>query len=101
MMRAMLIGAALVGTLVSGLPTTVHAQPPTPPEIVSKIDHGVRRAVTHTDRALRAVHRTRHHARNANRRATHRSVRAVCYDGRVHTGRSRAAACANHRGLKG
>jgi hypothetical protein len=28
-------------------------------------------------------------------------VRALCNDGRVHIGRTRATACANHGGLRG
>jgi hypothetical protein len=38
--------------------------------------------------------------RHANR-ATHRTVRAMCNDGRVHSGRTRTTACINHGGLRG
>lgn len=103
MLRTLLIGIAFAGALASGIPTTVHAQPPGPREIVRKVDHGVRRAVTASDRTLqRVVRGPRHRARYATgSAAAHRRIRTMCADGRVHAGRSRAAACASHGGVRG
>ena len=104
MVRQMLIGAALAAALCSGIPAAAAAQPPSPPQVVHKIDNGVRRAVTNTDRAVRrAVHRTRHHAPRATHRTVrtaHTTVRARCNDGRIHAGRTRFTACAGHSGLR-
>jgi hypothetical protein len=77
-------------------PAVTLAQPPTPPEIVHKVDRGVRRAFTDLDHKV-------HHRNVATRRHTvHRApphrVRALCHDGRVHVGRTRASACAAHGG---
>jgi len=101
MLRTMLMGAAVASVLLSAAPTAVFAQPPSPPEIARRIDHGVRRAVTHTDRVVRhtAYHR-HHHARIVTQR-TVRNVRARCNDGRVHIGHTRFTACANHGGVRG
>jgi hypothetical protein len=73
------------------------AQPPTPPEILRKVDNGVKHVVKKTHRAVTRVdHRVRHNVR------THvRTVRVRCNDGRVHTGRTRVTACINHGGLRG
>jgi hypothetical protein len=109
MVRQMLIGAALAAVLCPGIPTAAAAQP-TPPQVVHKIDNGVRRALTNTDRAVRrAVHGNPHHTRRVTHytvthrtvRTAHSYVRARCNDGRIHTGRTRAAACAGHGGWRG
>jgi hypothetical protein len=104
MFRRVLIGVA-AAALLSGVPTALSAQPPSPPEVARRVNKGVRRAVTNTDHAVkRAVHRTRHHAKRVSHHATlaaHRSVRAVCNDGRIHTGRTRVTACAGHGGVRG
>jgi hypothetical protein len=107
MFRNMLIGAAACAALLSAVPATLSAQPPTPPEVVRRIDHGVRRATTDTDRAVRrSVYRTRHHARYATHRvviirSSHRYVRALCNDGRIRYGRTRVTACIGHGGIGG
>ena len=102
MCRHMFIGAAAVAAILSGNPTAVFAQPPRPPDVVRKIDHDVKRAVTHTDRAVRrAVHKSNHRVRRVTRRAVHSRVRALCNDGRVHAGRTRVTACVGHGGLRG
>jgi hypothetical protein len=101
MFRTILIGAAAAGALLSATPTTALAQPPTPPQIVHKIDRHVRRAVTGTHRAVRrAAHRTDHTVHHAARVSTRHRVRALCNDGRVHFGRTRRTACAAHGGLR-
>jgi hypothetical protein len=98
----MLIGTAMACVLAFGIPTAMFAQPPSPPEIVHKVDQGVRRVVTKTDSAVRRVgHRTHHVVRRDIHRVTHRTMRAMCNDGRVHTGRTRTTACINHGGLRG
>jgi hypothetical protein len=102
MLRTMLMGAAVASVLLSAAPTAVFAQPPSPPEIARRIDHGVRRAVTHTDRAVRrTTHRSHHRVRTVTRRTVRRTIRARCNDGRVHVGRTRFTACANHGGVRG
>jgi hypothetical protein len=69
---------------------------------VHKVGQGIKHAVTKTDRAIRhAGHRTRHVVRRNTHRVMHRTVRAMCNDGRVHTGRTRTTACVNHGGLRG
>jgi len=98
MFRRLLIGTALAGVLAGGAPAIVFAQPPSPPEVVRKIDRGVRRAVTNTDQAVR---RTTHRSRRAVRYHTHRTVRAMCNDGRIHVGRTRTSACWSHGGYRG
>ena len=97
MLRRLLIGTALAGVLAGGAATT-FAQPPSPPEVVRKIDRGVRRAVTKTDRAVR---RATHRSRRAVRYHTRRTVRAMCNDGRIHAGRTRTSACWSHGGYRG
>jgi hypothetical protein len=104
MLRRMLIGTAMAGILAFGMPTALSAQPPTPPQIVHKVDRGVRRVIRHTDRAIRRTHyRTRrvvgYHAYPYVVRYRH--VRALCNDGRVHIGRTRTSACFYHGGLRG
>jgi hypothetical protein len=101
MFRRLLIGAALA----AGISTAAYAQPPSPSAVARKIDRGVHHAVTGTDRAVhRATHRPRRHVRHVTHRSvrvSHRSVRALCNDGRVHTGRTRVTACFNHGGIRG
>jgi hypothetical protein len=77
-------------TIAICAPAVALAQPPTPPEIVHKIDRGVRHAFTNLDHKV--------HHRNVRTRHTARRVRALCHDGRVHIGRTRASACAAHGG---
>jgi hypothetical protein len=102
MFRRVLIGTALAVGLAFGIPTTTFAQPPSPPEVVQKVGEGVKRVVKKTDRAIRrAGHRTNRVVRKNTHRVTRRTVRAMCNDGRVHTGRTRATACANHGGFRG
>ena len=97
----MLIGIAMAGALAFGSPTAMFAQPPSPPEVVQQIGHGIKRAVTATDGAVRRVGRRTHHVvRRDIHRVTHRTVRAMCNDGRVHIGRTRTTACINHGGLR-
>jgi hypothetical protein len=104
MIRHLLIGAALAAALCPGISATASAQPPTPPQIAHKIDNGVRRAVTNTDRAVRrAVHGRRYRTRHVTHRVTpvtYRNVRALCNDGHVHIGRTRSTACFAHGGLR-
>jgi len=89
--------ATLTTAIAVSAPAIALAQPPSPPEIVHKVDRGVRRTVTNLDRKLRhTTHRTRHGVRYA----THRNVRAYCNDGRVHIGRTRTSACASHGGIR-
>ena len=97
MFRRILIGAAMAGVLSFGIPAVTVAQPPSPSEVLRKVDNGVRHVVKKTHRAVRrADRRVRHNVR------THvRTVRAMCNDGRVHTGRTRTTACINHGGLRG
>ena len=94
MLRKLIAGAAL--SIAMSAPAT-FAQPPSPGEIVHKVDRGVRHAVTDVDRKLRHAGRRTHHT---VRRATHRTVRARCNDGRIHTGRTRLTACAGHGGVR-
>ena len=88
---------AIAVAIATCAPAITLAQPPTPPEIVHKVDRGVRRTITNLDHKIR--HR-RHTVRPSVHQATHRTVRTVCRDGRVHTGRSRAVACAGHGGVR-
>jgi len=94
MLRKLLIGTSLACVLAGGAPAIAFAQPPSPPEVVRKIDSGVRHAVTRTDHAVRrATNRPRYYA--------HRNVRALCNDGRIHIGRTRTSACWTHGGYRG
>jgi hypothetical protein len=109
MLRNVLIGAAMAAAL-SGIPARVSAQPPSPPQVASKIDRDVHRAVTSTDRAIhRVVHpRTYYERRHVYYTRTPHvyystpyHVRALCRDGRFHIGRTLYSACAGHGGLRG
>jgi len=96
MLRTLITCAAAAMTLALGAPS-VLAQPPSPPEIVHKVDRSVKRTAHAVDRRIRrSTHRTRHTVR----RASHKSVRAVCQDGRVHVGRTRTTACIGHGGVR-
>jgi len=86
--------AIAVATAI-GTPAVALAQPPSPPEIVHKVDRGVRRTFTHMDRTIRG-----HATRRSVRHTTRRSVRALCNDGRVHIGRTPASACVGHGGRR-
>jgi len=105
MFRRALIAIALTSALLTGIAATASAQPPSPPEIARRVDRGVHRAITHTDRAVRrATRHTRyrtHYAHHRVVRISHRSVRTLCNDGRVHVGRTRFTACAGHGGIRG
>jgi hypothetical protein len=102
MLRNVIAGATLATLFALGAPIGASAQPPSPPEIVHKVDRGVRRAVTNVDRKLRRTgrrtHRTVRHT--AVHRTTRRTVRTMCNDGRVHAGRTRMTACAGHGGVR-
>lgn len=104
MLRSLLIGSALAAVLAGGAPAIVFAQPPSPPrppDVVGKVERGVRRAVTNTDRAVRrAPHRSRRAVRHTTHRVT-RTVRVMCNDGRIHIGRTRTTACFGHGGYRG
>lgn len=96
------LATAAAAAIVLATPAAAIAQPPTPPEIVHKVDRGVRRAFANLDhkvhhRRVRTRHTVRHSATTTT--APHR-VRAVCRDGRVHIGRTRGTACAAHGGVR-
>jgi len=97
MVRNLITGAALAATLAFAMPAGVLAQPPSPPEIVHKVDRGVRHVASNVDRKIR---RGTRRSRRAVRHASHRSVRALCNDGRVHVGRTRTTACIGHGGVR-
>jgi len=96
MLRTLITGAAAAAALALGA-TGVIAQPPSPPEIVHKVDRNAKRAAHAVDRTIR---RSTHRTRRAVRHTAHRSVRAVCRDGRVHVGRTRTTACIGHGGVR-
>jgi len=90
------LATAMAVAIAIGAPAVALAQPPTPPEIVHKVDRGVRRAFTDLDHKVH--HRNVTTRRHTVHRATPHRVRALCHDGRVHVGRTRASACAAHGG---
>ena len=91
----------VAAAIVLAAPAAAIAQPPTPPEIVHKVDRGVRRAVTNLDHKVRHRRvRTRRTVRHSATTTAPRRVRALCHDGRVHFGRTRASACAAHGGVR-
>jgi len=97
----MLVRAVAAGALVAGLPAVMLAQPPTPPEIVRKIDRDARHAVAATDHAMRrATNHPRYVVRHHVYRVTHDNVRALCNDGRYHIGRTATSACWTHGGYR-
>jgi len=97
MFGKLMTGAALAATIAFTSPASAAAQPPSPPEIVHKVDRGVRHVAHEVDHKVRrGTRRTRH----AVRHASHRSVRAMCNDGRVHVGRTRTTACVGHGGVR-
>jgi hypothetical protein len=101
MLRNLIAGAALATVIGISAPIGAAAQPPSPPEIVHKVDRGVRHVVTSVDGKVRRTGRRSHRAARQNvHRASRRMVRARCNDGRVHTGRTRMTACASHGGLR-
>jgi hypothetical protein len=101
MFRTLIGGTALSTIIAVSAPGSVLAQPPSPPEIVHKVDRGVRHIVTEVDRKIRhAGRRTHHVVRHNVYRTTHHRVRALCNDGRFHTGRTGLTACAGHGGIR-
>ena len=95
------LATTLATAIVFAAPAAAIAQPPSPPEIVHKVDRGMRRTFANLDHKVHhrrvRTHRTLHHS--ATTTATRR-VRVLCHDGRVHVGRTRASACAAHGGLR-
>jgi len=85
MLRKLITIVALGATIGAAAPLAT-AQPPSPPQLLRKIDRGARRIVSNVDRTVR--------------RTGHRRVRVMCNDGRVHFGRTRAGACATHGGVR-
>jgi hypothetical protein len=101
MFKTVLIAIAVAGALLSAAPTAAFAQPPSPPQIVHRVDRDVKRAVTRADRAARHTARRTHHSVRAVTLPTRRhTVRALCNDGRVHIARTRTSACAAHGGVR-
>jgi len=92
-----LIAAAAATAALAVAPPGVFAQPPSPPEIVHKVDRGVKHVAGAVDRKVR---RDTHRTRRSVRHTAHRSVRALCNDGRVHIGRTRTTACIGHGGVR-
>ena len=97
-----LIAVTVSSVLIAmSAPTAVSAQPPSPPEIVHRVDRDVHHVVTKVDDTIR------HHGRRAHHVVRHRvypvtihRVRALCNDGRFHLGRTGSSACAGHGGLR-
>jgi hypothetical protein len=85
MLRNLITIVALGATIGAAVPPT-YAQPPSPPQLVGKIDREARHIVSNVDRTARG--------------SRHRRVRARCTDGRIHFGRTRARACAAHGGVR-
>ena len=85
MIRNLITIVALGATLGAAAPLS-YAQPPSPQQLVAKIDRGARHVVSNVDRTVR--------------RPGHRRVHARCNDGRIHYGRTRARACAAHGGVR-
>jgi len=101
MFRHLLMRTAVGGVLAFGIPTGVIAQPPRPPEAVHRVGEGIKNVVKKTDRAIRHVgRRTTHAVRRNTHRVTRHTVRAACNDGTIRAGRTRAAACAGHEGVR-
>lgn len=95
------LATTVAAAIVLAAPAAAIAQPPTPPEIVHKVDRGVRRAFTNLDHKVRHRQvRTRHAVRHSATTTAPRRVRALCHDGRVHIGRTRTAACFAHGGIR-
>jgi hypothetical protein len=95
------LAMAAASTIVLAAPAAAIAQPPTPPQIVHKVDRDVRRAVTNLDHKVhRRRVRTRRTVRHSATTVRTRRVRALCNDGRVHVGRTRATACVGHGGTR-
>jgi len=101
MLRKLMAGTALSVLIAISAPTAVAAQPPSPPEIVHRIERGVHHAVTTVDGAIRHRGRRTHYvARHRVYPVTIHRVRALCNDGRFHVGRTGVSACAGHGGLR-
>jgi hypothetical protein len=101
MLRTLLTGAALSAVIAIGSASGAAAQPPSPGEIVHKVDRGVRHAVTDVDHTIRHRGRRTHRVvRHSIVRTSRYRVRALCNDGRFHTGRTGFSACAAHGGLR-
>jgi len=96
MFRKLIAGAALSTMFAIGTAAGAAAQPPTPGEVVHRVDRDVRHAVTdiRRHRPRRVVH---HHYYSTT--TTYRA-RALCNDGRIHYGRTRMSACWTHGGIR-
>jgi hypothetical protein len=94
MLRKLITTVALGATILAVAPPSTLAQPPSPSQLVHKIDRGARHVVSDVDRNIRAVVRPR------PGRAAHRRFGVRCRDGRVHFGRTASGACAAHGGVR-
>jgi hypothetical protein len=86
MLRKLIAGTAVA--IVMGAPAAAAAQPPSPPEIVHKVDRGIRHAFTNLDRT---IHRTGRRNTRTVRRHTLRAKRTVHRQTHVVRHRTRAA----------
>ena len=94
MLRKLIITATLGAACMAVAPPASAAQPPSPSQLVHKVDRAARRVASDVDRKVRrAVHPT-------VRRAAHRRFGVRCRDGRLHFGRTAAGACAGHGGVR-
>jgi|SRR5262249_43241779 len=104
MLRKLIAGAALSTLFATGAAAGAAAQPPSPGEIVHRVDRGVRHAVTSVDRSVRRgryrTRRTVHDHYYRTYGTTTYSARALCNDGRIHYGRTRVSACWTHGGIR-
>jgi hypothetical protein len=102
MFRQLLISAAIAGVLALGTPTATSAQTSEAKQDMKRAGHKIKKAGEATGEAAKDTGKAvKHSAKAATHSASHKRARAVCNDGKVHHGRTRASACASHGGLRG
>jgi hypothetical protein len=104
MFRKLLIGTTLAGVLAFGIPTPTSAQQTESKQEAKKAKKEIKRAGKDVKDATKETGRAvKHSAKAAGHKVTPSGtrVRVTCNDGKIHHGRTRAAACAEHGGVRG
>src|SRR5258708_1351306 len=98
MLRTLLISTTIAGVMAFGIPTGASAQQSDGKKADNKIHKAgseSNETVTDTGSAINHSAKAVAHKVSGGKRA-----RATCADGKIHHGKTRAAACAEHGGIR-
>jgi hypothetical protein len=104
MFRKLLIGTAVAGLLSFGFPTGSSAWQSESKQEAKKAKKEIKKAGNETAEATKNTGRAIKHSTKAIGHKIApggKRVRVTCADGKIHHGRTRAAACAEHGGVRG